>query len=114
MAKDLERKSRSRRARDWCCGRGRRQSPIVHALTAAINHHLDAVVSGVTYYNDPARDLKDAGDYANLTALAKALSAGEVETLVIIGSNPVYTAPGDLGFGKLLDKAKTIVVSPTT
>ena len=31
--------------------------------------------------------------------LAKALNAGEVETLVILGGNPVYNAPADLILG---------------
>jgi len=39
----------------------------------------------------------------------KSLTAGEVETLVIIDSNPVYTAPGGLKFSEALAKAKTVV-----
>src|SRR5205814_8443548 len=41
--------------------------------------------------------------------LAKALNAGEVESVVILGGNPVYNAPADLDFAAALGKAKNVV-----
>ena len=40
---------------------------------------------------------------------SESVDAGDVDTLVVIGSNPVYSAPGDLKFGDSLKKAKTII-----
>ena len=41
--------------------------------------------------------------------LAQALNAGEVETLVILGGNPVYNAPADLDWAATQRKAKLVV-----
>src|SRR2546426_8135607 len=41
--------------------------------------------------------------------LAQALNAGQVETLVILGGNPVYDAPADLNWAQTQRKAKTVV-----
>jgi molybdopterin-containing oxidoreductase family iron-sulfur binding subunit len=91
---------------------GPRQSALVHNLVAAINAALDAYAGPVNYFEDGSRGPKNAmdrGDNGNLVALTKALNAGQVETLVIMGANPVYTAPGDLKFAAALKKAKTII-----
>jgi Fe-S-cluster-containing dehydrogenase component len=42
----------------------------------------------------------------SLKALVADMEAGKVETLVILGGNPVYTAPADVPFAKALDKVK--------
>jgi len=44
-----------------------------------------------------------------IVELAQALQAGEVETLVVLGGNPVFTAPADLDWAKTQRKAKTVV-----
>ena len=41
-----------------------------------------------------------------LAELAQDLNAGAVEVLVIVGGNPVFTAPADLDFSDLVQKAK--------
>ena len=41
---------------------------------------------------------------ASLVALTAAMAAGEVDLVVILGGNPVYTAPADLGFAEALGK----------
>jgi MoCo/4Fe-4S cofactor protein with predicted Tat translocation signal len=79
---------------------GRRQPTAVHAIVAAINAALDNVGTTVTY---GAPLLADAVCGTRpLAALAEEIAAGQVETLVITARNPVYTAPADLKFGKLL------------
>ena len=47
--------------------------------------------------------------HEGIAELAKALDAGQVETLVILDSNPAYATPGDLGFAGKLAKAKTVI-----
>ena len=42
---------------------------------------------------------------AGLTQLAQDLDADRVKQLFVLGGNPVYTAPADLGFSALLQKA---------
>lgn len=98
---------------------GRRQSAMVHALCAGINEGIGAVGSTVDYYvdytrNDPklpskSGDLSGLGDMAGIKALTASLDGGEVDTLLVLGGNPVYDAPGDLAFGDAMAKAKTTV-----
>ena len=43
-----------------------------------------------------------------IAELAQALNAGQVETLVILGGNPVYNAPAELDWAKTQRKAKMV------
>jgi molybdopterin-containing oxidoreductase family iron-sulfur binding subunit len=80
---------------------GERQPRAVHALAVLLNDALDARVS----YAEPA--LLEAGEPSHgLDALARALDRGEVSDLVILGGNPVYSAPADMAFGALVGRAK--------
>ena len=88
---------------------GRRQSALVHNLVAAINQFLVKTSGVVTYFADPGRPENDAGDAANIAKLKADLDAGKVDTLVVIGSNPVYSAPGNLGLKDSIRKAKTLM-----
>lgn len=100
---------------------GRRQSAMVHACAAAINAAIGAIGATVDYYvdytrNDPKLDTtpmpgdkSGLGDMAGIKALTASLNAGEVETLLVLGGNPVYDAPGDLAFGEAFGKAKTSI-----
>jgi MoCo/4Fe-4S cofactor protein with predicted Tat translocation signal len=81
---------------------GYRQPPAVHALAAAINAALGNVGKTVVYREGPA-PLGRLGD------LARLLNAGQVNTLVVLGGNPVYTAPADLNWAAAQAKAKTVV-----
>ncbi|TWU23859.1 Tetrathionate reductase subunit B precursor [Novipirellula galeiformis] len=40
----------------------------------------------------------DLGEFASLSGLAQSINRGEVESLLILGGNPVSTAPGDVDF----------------
>ncbi len=82
---------------------GHRQPLAVHLLAHALNFHLQAVGKTITFLEAP--DL-NAG---SMVDLAKALNAGEVETLVILAGNPAYSAPADLDAPVTLRKARTIV-----
>jgi molybdopterin-containing oxidoreductase family iron-sulfur binding subunit len=86
---------------------GPRQPASVHAVAHALNAQLGAVGKTVNYTARPAGLTKACT--ASLQELRTALEAGTVEALFVIGSNPVYSAPGDIGFAKLLEKAKNTI-----
>jgi molybdopterin-containing oxidoreductase family iron-sulfur binding subunit len=76
---------------------GRRQPPEVHALCHWINAQLRAPVD----YIDPI-DPAPFGHAEALRTLADELSARKVETLLIVGANPAYDAPGELRLGEAI------------
>lgn len=82
---------------------GFQQSPAVHALAHAINAALGNVGQTVIYTEPVEATPENQG--GNLAELAQALQAGEVDTLVVIGVNPVYTAPADLNFAEAIQRA---------
>jgi molybdopterin-containing oxidoreductase family iron-sulfur binding subunit len=75
----------------------------VHLLAHAINAALGSVGKTVELIEAP---VPISGE---LPALAEALNGGQVETLVILGGNPVYNAPADLNWAATQRKAKTVV-----
>jgi MoCo/4Fe-4S cofactor protein with predicted Tat translocation signal len=86
---------------------GERQPPEVHALAHLINGALGNVGKTVFY-----TDETDAGRPTHvdaITELSKRMAAGEVDTLLMIGGNPVYDAPVDVQFGDGLSKVKTSI-----
>jgi len=72
---------------------------LVHFMNAALGN------LGQTVSFRPAPEADEGG----LPELARALDAGEVETLVVLGGNPVYTAPADLDWAKTQRRARTVV-----
>jgi molybdopterin-containing oxidoreductase family iron-sulfur binding subunit len=86
---------------------GRRQPASVHALVAALNTGLEAHGQTVYYFPDARRTAAENGDMANIKEVAALLNGGQVDTLVTLGGNPVYTAPADLAFAAAFAKAKT-------
>ncbi len=81
---------------------GEHQPPAVHALAQAINFALGNVGKTVVY-TDPIEAVP-VNEMESLRELVSDMNAGRVDTLFIIGGNPVYNAPGDLAFKKALDK----------
>jgi molybdopterin-containing oxidoreductase family iron-sulfur binding subunit len=83
---------------------GDHQPPIVHALVHAIN---DALANGgqTVLYTDPVV-ASPVNQTESLRELVAAMAAGQVELLVILGGNPVLTAPADLDFAGALDQVK--------
>ena len=81
---------------------GEHQSGAVHALVHAINEHLDNVGHTVIHTEpvmpNPTEQVKEM---AGLTAR---MNAGQVDMLLVIGGNPVFTAPADLEFGSAMGK----------
>src|SRR5207253_309100 len=86
---------------------GSRQPARVHALVHALNAALGNGGQTVQYF--PIVDPVETEQIADLKALATDIEQGKVETLVIVGGNPVYDAPSDLKFGDKLGKVKDVV-----
>jgi Fe-S-cluster-containing dehydrogenase component len=81
---------------------GDRQPLEVHALARALNARLGAL--GHTVLAVPPSTTSPRGEDASLAALVARMRAGAVDTLLILGGNPVYSAPADLEFAAALAK----------
>jgi MoCo/4Fe-4S cofactor protein with predicted Tat translocation signal len=86
---------------------GPSQPAAVHALAHRLNAVLGNVGRTVEYAEDPLAP--QAAEATALKQLADELSRDRVDTLLIIGGNPAYDAPGDLGFDVAMARAKTSV-----
>ncbi|MBY0372029.1 4Fe-4S dicluster domain-containing protein, partial [bacterium] len=83
------------------------QSPVTQALAHAINSRLGAAGKTVRYIAPV--EARPGSQVESLQQLVGDMRSGKVETLVILGGNPVYTAPADLDFGASLAKVKNRV-----
>lgn len=81
---------------------GDAQPPAVHALAHAMNAALGNVGNTVVYTNSIEANPTD--QLQSLKALVADMRSGQVATLVILSSNPVYSAPADLEFQENLLK----------
>jgi MoCo/4Fe-4S cofactor protein with predicted Tat translocation signal len=79
---------------------GDHQPPAVHVLAHALNQQLGNVGKTV-FYTDPV-DANPINQTESLRDLVADMRAGKVDMLVIMGGNPVYDAPADLGFADAL------------
>ncbi len=78
---------------------GPRQPAPVHALAHVLNARLGNVGRTVAYLRPSSRPA-----LAGFDELCQAIQSNAVETLVMLGVNPVYAAPAEAGFGDLLAK----------
>ncbi|MBK6940640.1 MAG: TAT-variant-translocated molybdopterin oxidoreductase [Planctomycetes bacterium] len=84
---------------------GRTLPPAVAAHVHRINAFLENASKTVKYVA-----LRDApGHAAGLRDLVAAMNSGAVRTLLVLGGNPVYTAPADLAFADAMKKVETTV-----
>ena len=86
---------------------GETQPAAVHALARAMNDALGNTGATVLYTAPVVRSTADGS--ASLSELVRDMNAGSVEVLLILGGNPVFTAPADLNFAAALEKVKTRV-----
>ncbi len=86
---------------------GPRQPAEVHALAHLLNQELGNAGAAVTYAKPP--QASPQRQLAALQSLAAEMTAGQVETLVVLGGNPAYTAPADMDFANLLKKAPVVI-----
>ncbi|MDQ3441328.1 MAG: 4Fe-4S dicluster domain-containing protein, partial [Planctomycetota bacterium] len=83
---------------------GEYQSPAVHAIAHALNAALGAVGQTVVY-TEPVEMHPDA-QLDSLRSLVNDMNAGAVDTLLVLGGNPVFNAPADLKFREAFDKVR--------
>ena len=79
---------------------GDHQPPEVHLAAHLLNQVLGNVGKTVSY-TDPVSATSD-NQTDSLKALVAEMRAGKVDMLVIVGGNPAYDAPADLGFADAL------------
>ncbi len=84
---------------------GRKQPAAVHALAARLNQTYGS--STVEHLEDPAPTRPSHAEA--IATLAREIKQQQVETLFILGGNPVYDAPADLDFSTLLGQVATSV-----
>ena len=75
---------------------GESQPAEVHAIAFAMNAMLGAVGGCVTFIEPIDPHPEDS--ISSIRSLVGDMNAGQVDTLLILGGNPVYNAPVDLGF----------------
>ena len=85
---------------------GDRQPAPVHAAVCALNSHLGNTGKTVSYF-----ETKDAAlpSVSSLVSLVGAMKAGTVQTLVVLGGNPVFDAPADLDFAGAMKKVPNTI-----
>ena len=80
---------------------GERQPAGVHAAVCALNAHLGNTGTTVTYYETKDTALPSV---SSLASIVSAMKAGAIQTLVVLGGNPVFDAPADLDFASAIAK----------
>jgi molybdopterin-containing oxidoreductase family iron-sulfur binding subunit len=75
----------------------------VHAVVYALNQFLGSIGSTVDFiFNTKPHTV-------GIDGVAAAIAAGTVKTLVILGGNPAYNAPVDLGWAELQKKVPQVI-----
>jgi molybdopterin-containing oxidoreductase family iron-sulfur binding subunit len=86
---------------------GAGQPPEVHTLCHIMNAALGNVLKTVTYTEEPFKNVES--HTIGLKELTDAMLDGKVQTLLVLGANPVYNAPADVPFSAALKKVKTSI-----
>ena len=81
---------------------GDAQPPVVHALAHAMNLALGNAGNTVVY-TEPI-EANPVDHQQSIRQLGEDIDAGRVDTLMILGGNPVYDAPADLDFAGRIAK----------
>jgi len=77
--------------------------PPIQALAPLVNDRLGN--SGATvWYGEPVRFSPSGA--SSLADLVRDISAGAVDTLIVLDSNPAYAAPGELAFSDVLPRVR--------
>jgi molybdopterin-containing oxidoreductase family iron-sulfur binding subunit len=83
---------------------GEHQPPIVHALAHVMNNALGNAGKTISY-TDPI-ETKPVDQLASLQDLVKDLDAGAVDLLLVLGGNPVFNSPVEIGMADRIQKAR--------
>jgi MoCo/4Fe-4S cofactor protein with predicted Tat translocation signal len=81
------------------------QPPEVHHAVFLINQTLGNIGWSVVYNEEAERP----SYHQDLRDLTKDIADGKVDTLLILGGNPVFNSPGDVDFAGAIAKAKTSI-----
>lgn len=79
---------------------GSHQPPAVHALVHSINEKLGNHGQTIVF-TEPVGAMKEP---ESLASLAGDINAGKVDLLLVLGGNPVYSTPAEMGFDALIKK----------
>ncbi len=85
---------------------GEYQPAAVHQIARRLNEALGNAGVTVTYGAD--LEAMPTDGHASIAELGAAMEAGQVEVLVILGGNPVFSAPADVRFGERMAKVGLI------
>ena len=88
---------------------GPRQPAAVHALTYWINETLGNLGETVFFAETGTGEIGDGQNPQPLGELAAEMDQGQVDTLMILGGNPVYNAPADFDFAAHLKKVASTI-----
>ncbi len=80
------------------------QPPGIHGLVHALNAVLGNIGETVDYVDPVAANPVEANRTQSLKELTEDLAGGDVELLVILSGNPVYTAPADVELAAALNE----------
>lgn len=83
---------------------GDQQPPAVHALAHAMNASLGNVGKTVVYTQ--SIEVSPINQTQSFKQLTDDMGAGKVQTLLILGGNPAYSAPADVPFAQNIEKVK--------
>lgn len=86
---------------------GESQPPEVHALAMALNQELGGLGTTVTLFD--TGEAEASSQEQVLTDLTESMEAGEVDTLFMLGVNPVYDAPAEINFEEALANVQDTV-----
>jgi MoCo/4Fe-4S cofactor protein with predicted Tat translocation signal len=86
---------------------GEQQTAELHALAHAINAALGN--SGVTEYQTEPVEAVPVNHLQSFAELCADMGAGKVDTLLILGTNPIYTAPHDFDFATKIQKVRNSI-----
>jgi len=86
---------------------GRDHNPELHATVAAMNTALGNDGETVDYLEVPHVD--NQNNREAFSGLVEDLNNGNVDTVVLVGTNPAFTAPADLNFDEALANAEQVV-----
>jgi len=86
---------------------GPHQPTALHVLGYAINQSLGSIGKTISFHS-PLGNIEGI-EAGTITELVAEIDAGKVETLVILGGDPVFSAPADLDFANHLSPEKVPV-----
>ncbi len=84
---------------------GATQPPEVHALAHALNAALGSTIA--TYFDTGEAPMSPQA--VEMAALVRAMQAGQVQNLLLLGVNPVYSAPGAFNFAEALSRVRNSI-----